>query len=94
MDENAHEEADLTIDFPQEGEVITSSHYTIRISATEASDVEVSINEGPWQACRESAGYWWFDWSSYESGPHEIMARGVDREGDLIEADCEIRVDQ
>ena len=93
MEESAPQEADIQIDYPQEGEVVGSGHYTVRISAVDVLDVEVSIDEGPWQACRESAGYWWFDWSGYDSGPHEMMVRGIDSEGDLIESSCEFRVD-
>ncbi len=66
----------VTQDFPKENEVITSSHYTLRFSASyETKAVEVSIDNGPWKYCRQTDGYFWFDWTNYTSGRHEIRAR-------------------
>ena len=65
-----------SIDYPQEDETIISSHYTFRIKAPlNAEKVEVCIDGAPWQLCRYSSGFWWFDWSDYFSGEHEIVAR-------------------
>ncbi len=65
-----------SIDFPKEGELITSPHYTFRIQAPiNAEKVELCVDGSPWQLCRYSAGNWWFDWSDYYSGEHEVVAR-------------------
>lgn len=65
-----------TIDFPREEERVTSPHYTFRISAPmNAEKVEVCVDGTPWQLCRYSGGYWWYDWAGYYSGEHEIVAR-------------------
>src|SRR5438270_5168402 len=64
------------VDFPQEGERISSSHYTFRIRAPlNAEKVEVCIDGSPWQLCRYSASFWWYDWSGYSAGEHELVAR-------------------
>lgn len=64
------------IDYPQEEELITSPHYTFRIKAPlNAEKVEVCIDGAPWQLCRYSSGYWWYDWADYGSGEHEVVAR-------------------
>lgn len=65
-----------TIDYPREDEQVASAHYTFRISAPmNAEKVEVCVDGAPWQLCRYSGGYWWYDWSGYFSGEHEIVAR-------------------
>lgn len=64
------------IEFPPQDETITSAQYTFRIAAPEsAAGVDVSIDQGPWLACRHTAGYWWHDWTGYDDGEHEIIAR-------------------
>jgi hypothetical protein len=64
------------IDYPQEEEAITSEHYTFRVKAPlNAEKVEVCIDGAPWQLCRYSSGFWWYDWSDYGSGEHEVVAR-------------------
>lgn len=65
----------VLIDYPLEGEIVVSHHYAIRVGASSAESVEVSIDGKAWQACRPAAGYWWFDWSGYNSGPHNVSAR-------------------
>ncbi len=79
----------LTIDYPKENEVITSLHYAIRITSSENSNVEISINNGPWNPCRYSHDgsgnwYWWFDWSNYVKGPHKLIARVKNANGRVI----------
>lgn len=65
-----------TVDFPVQNETICSSHYTIRVSASEkAESVDVSIDQGTWQACRKAEGFWWYDWSDFDNGEHEVIAR-------------------
>jgi hypothetical protein len=63
------------VDFPQEGEIVTSAHYAFRIGASAADRAEVSVDDRDWAACRFNSGYWWFDWSGYGSGPHTVVAR-------------------
>ncbi|MEK7389890.1 MAG: hypothetical protein AAB036_09335 [Elusimicrobiota bacterium] len=64
------------IEYPRRNETITSSHYSFRIGAPAAvENVDVSIDQGAWLACRKAAGHWWFDWSQYADGEHEIIAR-------------------
>ncbi len=65
----------VVIDHPIEGEIIRSHTYTFRIGATPTDRVEVSIDGKEWRPCRPSVGYWWFDWSGYNAGPHRIKAR-------------------
>ncbi len=65
-----------SIDYPQEDETITSPHYTFRIKAPlNAEKVEICIDGAPWQLCRYSSGFWWYDWAGYGCGEHEIVAR-------------------
>jgi hypothetical protein len=64
-----------TVDYPQEGESICSRHYSFRISAYDAEKVKVSIDDGRWQSCRNAAGYYWFDWSDYLPGYHEVVVK-------------------
>lgn len=77
-------EAHVNMDYPKENEVITSSTYTLRFEASnETQQVEVSIDRGPWQPCRQSSGYFWFDWSNYMAGRHEIAIRARQLNGQI-----------
>ena len=75
---------EVTVDFPQKNEAVTSPCYTIRITAKEATRVEVSIDDSPWQPCRCSVGHWWHDWSGYMPGSHQIQARGYSDGGRVV----------
>ncbi len=80
-------EAHVNMDYPKETEVITSPFYTLRFSASnETHSVEVSIDGGPWQPCRQAAGHFWFDWANYMSGRHEIEVRARLHGGQIDEA--------
>ena len=82
MSRTATVEAPVTMDYPQAKEIITSPHYTFRFDPSpETESVEVSIDDGPWQACRKSGQYFWFDWTGFASGHHAIVARGVLADG-------------
>src|SRR5687767_4778316 len=70
-----------TIDFPSEGEVVFSPHYTVRVKAAGARSVEISVDGGQWQACRNADNYWWYDWTGYGSGAHVLSARIVREDG-------------
>jgi hypothetical protein len=72
----------VALDFPQQGEKITSPSYTIRVSAPEsARKVEVAIDQGPWRACRKDGIHWWYDWDQYDDGEHEAITRIETQEG-------------
>ncbi len=72
----------LEVEYPPADEVVTSDHYTLRISSTEALvEAEVSIDRGSWQPCRHACGLWWYDWTGYGAGPHQVAARGIARDG-------------
>lgn len=73
------------VDFPAQNETILSSHYTIRLSAPEKTEtVDLSINQGPWLACRKAEGFWWYDWSGYGAGTHEVIARTPGKNGRFL----------
>lgn len=66
----------LTVDYPRPNETITSDNYTFRIVAMPGvKKVEISVDGAPWQPCRQSEGSFWYDWSGYRSGEHEVAAR-------------------
>ena len=64
----------IAVDYPQEGELITSSRYTFRIDGS-APRVEIAIDGDDWRPCRRSDDYWWFDWSDYDAGRHQAIVR-------------------
>jgi hypothetical protein len=67
----------VAVEYPQDGELVVSPVYTLRLGAKPGVEsIEVSIDGGPWQACRPSVGHWWYDWSGYGDGAHTIEARG------------------
>lgn len=65
----------IRVDFPKQNEKVQSSDYTFRISTQGFGPVEVSLNDGPWQVCRPSLGFWWFDWRAGDPGRHKLVAR-------------------
>ena len=65
---------EVSIDFPQDGDVVRPGHYAVRVASAGAGQVQVRVGEGEWTDCRESVGYWWFDWSP-ETGPMRLSAR-------------------
>lgn len=73
----------LRVVCPSEGDVVARPSYTFHIAAASGADgVEVSIDQGDWIPCREALGLWWYDWSGFDKGDHEIGARS--RMGDGI----------
>jgi hypothetical protein len=78
----------LSVDFPRQGETITGTEYTFRISAPgDVRKVEAAVDQEEWRLCRQAAGYWWCDWSGYENGEHEVTARLVTAEGRAFSAE-------
>lgn len=75
--------AAASIDFPSEGELVFSPHYSVRVSAQGASSVEVSMDGGDWKPARLSDGFWWHDWTGYGSGGHVVCARVLRADGML-----------
>ncbi len=63
------------VDYPQVGEILTSPQYAIRISTSATEGVDISIDGKEWQPCRESVGFWWYDWSGFGAGVHTVVAR-------------------
>ena len=76
------------LDYPVQGDTISGRDYTVRISAPEGTKlVEVAVDQGQWKPCRQAAGYWWYDWSGYEAGEHEIVARSNTPEGRTLRSE-------
>jgi len=70
------------LDHPQQGEKITTPRYTFRIGTLGAIErVEISLNEGPWQACRNAVGYWWYDWADYAAGRYQAVVKAQTKDG-------------
>ena len=78
----------LSVDYPRQGETIASDTYTFRINAPQdVQKVELAVDQAEWRPCRLSAGFWWCDWSGYENGEHEIVARLVTAEGRAVSSE-------
>ncbi|MBI3297354.1 MAG: hypothetical protein HYZ75_04260 [Elusimicrobia bacterium] len=65
----------VLLDYPQEGEAVLPGSYTIRVAAGCEHKVELSIDGGPWTECRQSVGYYWYDWNPSAPGEHRLVAR-------------------
>ncbi len=75
----------LSVDYPRQNEVVASEQYTIRVFVPAgAKNVGISIDQGPWKSCRPAVGFWWYDWSGYADGEHEIVASLVNPDGKRI----------
>jgi hypothetical protein len=75
------EKATLVLDYPLEGEILTSHSYCIRLTALQPRSVEICLDGKRWLSCRESVGHWWYDWSGFRSGGYTITARMTDKNG-------------
>ncbi len=74
-------EQEVSVDYPQEGEKITHPQYTMRVGAADVQKVVVSIDDSPWQPCRQAGGFWWYDWSNFMSGRHEVEVKALTKDG-------------
>jgi len=75
----------VAIDYPRHDEKVTSNNYTFRVVAMPGvKKVEVSINECGWEPCRQAGDSFWYDWSGYGPGEHEVTARVTLADGRLI----------
>lgn len=76
---------EIGIDYPHSGEVIAPGQYSFRLSApADAKEVRLSIDDGPWQLCRDDNGYWWYDWPEAAPGAHVAVSRVIEKDGSLI----------
>jgi len=84
----------VAVDYPQQGEKITAPCYTFRVGAAgDPERVEISIDQGPWQPCRHSAGYWWYDWSGYAGGRYQAVAKAWAKDGRVVTCEpCDFQV--
>lgn len=82
------------LDHPQQGEKITAPQYTFRVgTAGDIERVEISIDEGPWQICRNAVGYWWYDWSGYTSGRYQLAVRAQTKDNrEFTSEPCKFQV--
>ncbi|MCM2267213.1 MAG: hypothetical protein NDI60_05485 [Elusimicrobiales bacterium] len=74
----------VVVDYPKNLETITSRHYSVRIGSSDCTGVDISVNDQPWQPCRHSVGYWWFDWNNFQPGTHQLVARMHKRNGEYL----------
>lgn len=74
----------VVVDYPKNLETITSWHYAVRVGASDCTGVDISIDDQPWQPCRNANGYWWFDWNHYQAGTHQLVARMHKRNGEYL----------
>ncbi|MHB0995644.1 MAG: transaldolase [Elusimicrobiales bacterium] len=74
----------VVVDYPKNLETIASRHYAVRIGASDCTGVDISVNDQPWQPCRHAAGYWWFDWTNFQPGTHQLVARMHKRNGEYL----------
>jgi hypothetical protein len=65
----------IWIDHPLQNERLLAPTYVIRLGVGGAELVELSVDKGPWRACRLTSGYWWFDWDAIAPGKHVLVAR-------------------
>ncbi len=84
----------VVLDHPQQGEKITTPHYTFRVgTAADIERVEISINKEPGQSCRHSVGYWWYDWSGYKAGRYQAEAKAWNKDGQVFTSEpCNFQV--
>lgn len=76
MQQKRIEAPTISVDYPEQDEKIAGADYTVRVSAPESvKSVEVSIDQGAWQPCRQAIGYWWHDWTGFAEGEHEVVVR-------------------
>ena len=66
----------VAIEYPRPNETIGSNDYVFRVAAMPGvKTVELSIDESGWLPCRQAGDSWCYDWSDYDSGEHEAVAR-------------------
>lgn len=72
----------VRVQCPAEGEEIEGTTYSFHIEAAPGIlGVDISIDQGDWLPCREALGLWWYDWTGFAKGEHQIEARAFVGEG-------------
>jgi len=84
--ERPEQQAPVVVQYPQEGEKVYKGHYAVRVDVQNAQSVQLSINNGLWQDCREASGHYWYDWFPSEAGAFRLAARGLDEDGRIIKS--------
>lgn len=84
IQEIVHAKSPVIIDYPQAGEPVLPGHYSIRITASEAAKAEISLDNSPWQPCRQDSGYWWYDWTGFEPGIHQARVQVIGDNGAIL----------
>ncbi len=75
----------ITVDYPRQMETIIASTYTFRFTVRAIPEqVEISMDRGPWEACRVSGTHWWYDYKDYAPGNHQFVVRATMPGGKLI----------
>ena len=64
----------VVIDYPQVHEIVLPGHYSIRLTAQGAGQVQVRFDEGEWLDCRDTHGHFWHDWTP-QAGQTHLEAR-------------------
>ena len=66
----------VCIDYPQNNETVYCGHYCFRLGSRKpCTSMQVSINGGEWQNCRQANGYWWYDWWTFNTGNFYLEAK-------------------
>lgn len=84
----------IWIDYPISNERLQAPMYAIRLGVGGAEHVAISIDQGPWQNCRLTSGFWWYDWSGITTGKHTLVARMRTQDGRIFRTPprtCEYR---
>jgi len=75
----------VSMDFPREGEEISGSTYTFRVTThPAAAQVELSVNQSPWRPCVPDEGCWWCGWTGLATGRHRARARMRTKDGHVL----------
>ncbi|PIR15312.1 MAG: hypothetical protein COV48_15095 [Elusimicrobia bacterium CG11_big_fil_rev_8_21_14_0_20_64_6] len=64
----------VLIDYPRAQEVVRPGHYSIRLTASGASQMQLRVDGREWLECRESLSHYWHDWAP-QPGRSIIKAR-------------------
>ncbi len=73
----------LSIDYPNDGDILQGIHYAIRLGASNGTP-QISFDGSDWKDCRNAGGYWWYDWQYFTPGSYKINARLLDTNGKVL----------
>jgi len=77
----------VSIDYPREGDLVLAGHYAVRISAKASGSVQICVNKGDWSECRNSGGFFWYDWWPAKAGKYTLTARVQIGKGTPVKSD-------